>query len=57
VSVRASQLIIERAHGQPPDRSESHVTLRGDDGGKIELVFVKPQPQPDDDPDYRRVVH
>ena len=31
------------------------------DGGKgedkIEVVFVTPQPQPDDDLDYRRVVH
>jgi hypothetical protein len=59
MSVRAAQLIIERAHGAPPTREETRLILDGGKGeDKIEVVFVTPQPQPDDDLDYsRRVVH
>ncbi|HEV3078878.1 MAG TPA: hypothetical protein VGY66_03840 [Gemmataceae bacterium] len=59
MAVRAAQLIIERAHGQPPTREETRLILDdGKNGGdKIEVVFVTPKPQPDDDWDYKRVVH
>jgi hypothetical protein len=56
----SAQLIIERAHGQPPTREETRFILDdGKNGGdKIEVVFVTPPPQPDDHPDYyKRVVH
>jgi hypothetical protein len=55
MSVRAAQLIVERAHGAPPDRHETFSrTLPGDGVSEIELVFVKPRPQPDEEaPAYR----
>jgi hypothetical protein len=58
MSVRASQLLLERGYGIPPpsDRVERVVVLEGDKKGDdtIELVFVRPTPQPDDEP---RVIH
>jgi hypothetical protein len=57
MSVRASQLIVERAHGAPPDRNETfNMTLQGDTKqDSIELVFVKPLLDADGEPLQRRL--
>jgi hypothetical protein len=58
MAVRAAQLIIERAHGAPPTPQETRLVLdEGKGGDRIDVVFIHPTPQPDDDLDYRRVVH
>jgi Family of unknown function (DUF5681) len=54
-SVRAAELVIERAYGQPPTPAEAAMTISpGSEGGEIQVTFVHPKPQPDDDepPDH-----
>ena len=60
MSVRAAQLLLERGYGIPPasDRIETTLVLPGDEpGNEIQLVFVKPTPQPDDEPRHLQLVH
>jgi hypothetical protein len=54
MSLRASQLLLERGYGvpAPADRIESTMILHGDKaegGGDIQLIFVHPTPQPEDE--------
>jgi hypothetical protein len=58
-SVQAAQAVLARAWGQPATHAEVHTKLIDVDGSrdKIEVVFVTPKPQLDDDWDYKRVVH
>jgi len=57
MSVRAAQILLERAHGAPPTREETHMILHGEgDGDKIEVVFVKPVLGDDGEP-IPRVIH
>jgi hypothetical protein len=49
-SVRAAELVIERAYGQPPTPAEAAMTISpGGEGGEIQVTFVHPKRQPDDD--------
>jgi hypothetical protein len=49
-SIRAAELVIERAYGQPPTPAEAAMTISpGGQGGEIQVTFVHPKPQPDDD--------
>jgi hypothetical protein len=48
-SVKASQLIIERAHGAPPSADEAALTISSNKGDKIEVTFVHPKRRDDDE--------
>jgi Family of unknown function (DUF5681) len=63
-SIKACQLLIERAYGAVPSAEEAALAISGDGMGgrgvdKIEVTFVHPKPQPDDDepPDRRAAGH
>jgi hypothetical protein len=59
-SVQAARSVLERAWGLPASHVECRTLMidpKDGSGDKIEVTFITPQPQPDDDLDYRRVVH
>jgi hypothetical protein len=48
-SIKACQLIIERAWGAPPSADEAALTISSSKGDKIEVTFVHPKRRDDDD--------
>jgi hypothetical protein len=48
-SIKACQLIIERAWGAPPSADEAALTISSGKGDKIEVTFVHPKRRDDDD--------
>jgi hypothetical protein len=48
-SIRACQLIIERAWGAPPSADEAALTISPGKGDKIEVTFVHPKRRDDDE--------
>jgi len=49
-SIKACQLIIERAWGAPPSADEAALTISSKGGGdKIEVTFVHPKRREEDD--------